>query len=554
MKKQLFSVVMIGALLSSTMYANAAFTDVSASTQTKLDYLISIGVVSDQNATFRPTDIVNRAESLKLILASSQINIDVPDVAGSFKDVVAGSWYAPYVNSGIELGVVKGYADGTLKPEQTVNKGEFVTMLFRMHKKLRGGTDTGMQYSDVKASDWYADSAAWSTLFLNDSTFEASKQLTREETASIIYAYMNHFTVAPNNAFGRLYVGGMPTPEKGGMGMPMNGSGAVMPDDMKETSMLPYPYYTYNTTYEYTGPTLADFPESVDVIKSINKAPTAISIPGFFDDLGSVAKVFSSMKDINLGYITFTPAIKDGFTYAVDKAFGSFSISEDWRQVRPMQEYRPLTDEPTDAQLIAMANRFLMDKGISTEGYGSPIVDKSWKMYLMEGERYIPDYYTVYYPKMVEGTILYGIGGYYDQALNVSINYSNKTVSSVSGFLPRLEVKSAYTGKTWSDVLTAFDEGGMFSPRNNEEIPADAQEYKVSTKVTLTSARKVMTSLYDYESTDENGNPTLHYVPAVLFSGTSVTSYPDAEPFTNPDVKMIVPAVDDAELNIPMYY
>jgi len=550
--------------------ANAAFTDVSTSTQTKLDYLISKGVVSGESSTFRPTDIVNRAESLKLIIAASQLDLNATANA-TFTDVKKDSWYAGYVYMGAKYGIVKGYADGSFKPEQKVNKGEFVTMLYRMHSTLRDDNyvDLSATYADVKSSDWYSTSATWSKEFLGGTTFDASKDLTREMTAEIVYSYMLHFKVDKKLAFGNLMLGtsypntmsARPENGGGGMGMaedPLASSGSVMTEsgmtmpDIKEMPPvdLSYPYYTYETTYEYTGPALAGFPESVEVTKAINPPMTAVNLSGILSDLGNVAKVFSTMGGVEMGYMTFSPAVKDGFMYSVDKSYGTFGINTDWRTNNPAmyETSQPLTSEPVDSEVTAIANKFLTDKGISTLGYGAPVVDKSWKLYRMEGDmEYIPDYYTVNYPKLVQDSPLYGMGGYYDQSLSVSVLYSTKSVTGVSGYLPKLEITSQYEGRTWDEVLTeakAAGDYGNYIP----EIPEGATVIAQTTKVTLTSARKVMMSVYNYEKMDDNGNPTLHFVPAVMFSGTSVTTSTDgSEPYTNPDVKIVVPAVNDLE-------
>lgn len=49
----------------------------------------------------------------------------------SFLDVKTGSWYETTVQWGVSNDIVKGYSDGTFKPNKTVTEAEFITMLIR---------------------------------------------------------------------------------------------------------------------------------------------------------------------------------------------------------------------------------------------------------------------------------------------------------------------------------------------------------------------------------------------------------------------------------------
>lgn len=46
------------------------------------------------------------------------------DYVNPFKDVDSNAWYFPYVQSAVDYGFVKGYPDGTFKPGQVVNRAE----------------------------------------------------------------------------------------------------------------------------------------------------------------------------------------------------------------------------------------------------------------------------------------------------------------------------------------------------------------------------------------------------------------------------------------------
>ncbi|KGE21041.1 S-layer homology domain-containing protein [Paenibacillus wynnii] len=52
-------------------------------------------------------------------------------VSTSFSDVQANQWYASTIQWGISQNMVKGYADGTFKPNKTVTEAEFLALLIR---------------------------------------------------------------------------------------------------------------------------------------------------------------------------------------------------------------------------------------------------------------------------------------------------------------------------------------------------------------------------------------------------------------------------------------
>ncbi|MBP5749550.1 MAG: S-layer homology domain-containing protein, partial [Firmicutes bacterium] len=51
--------------------------------------------------------------------------------AGPFSDVRQTDWYASYVGSAKDLGIVSGYPDGSFKPSRQVTYGEFLAMAMR---------------------------------------------------------------------------------------------------------------------------------------------------------------------------------------------------------------------------------------------------------------------------------------------------------------------------------------------------------------------------------------------------------------------------------------
>jgi hypothetical protein len=122
------------------------------------------------DGTFKPNQVVNRAEALKMIYGIENLKawsavdgaifggatVDVP-----FKDIDQNAWYFEYLQRAMNDGVVKGYSDNTFKPEQTVNTVENLKMLME-HTFLRvdsGALDHQINlyptFADVSTDEWY---------------------------------------------------------------------------------------------------------------------------------------------------------------------------------------------------------------------------------------------------------------------------------------------------------------------------------------------------------------------------------------------------------------
>ena len=96
-------------------------------------------------------------------------------------------------------GLVKGYEDGTFKPEQNVTREEMVTMLFRCWKSEGNTWKTDVTalnaYKDsAKVSSWALPAMRWAAANgvvngVGGGKFEPDGNVTREQIATILYRY-----------------------------------------------------------------------------------------------------------------------------------------------------------------------------------------------------------------------------------------------------------------------------------------------------------------------------------------------------------------------------
>lgn len=128
------------------------------------------------DGTYRPDNEINRAEFLKIILESLDIELDSAEFC--FPDVQS-DWYAPYVCKAKDLGIVSGYFDGYFRPANEINLVEALKIILESY-------DATLNYN---YSVWYEPYFYFmqdNDLFVSVSS-DISHKITRGEMAQLIY-------------------------------------------------------------------------------------------------------------------------------------------------------------------------------------------------------------------------------------------------------------------------------------------------------------------------------------------------------------------------------
>ncbi len=134
------------------------------------DALLDAGVVQGYtDGSFKPERKITRAELATMLV--KEFNITTTSNV-EFKDVEKGKWYYPYVERAAAAGLVKGYPDGTFRPNNNVTNAEAITMALRALNKYgspeKSVSDT---FNDVDPGKWYysiIEGALQEGLFPND--------------------------------------------------------------------------------------------------------------------------------------------------------------------------------------------------------------------------------------------------------------------------------------------------------------------------------------------------------------------------------------------------
>jgi len=134
-----------------------SFTDLDDSNPnyTAIMDLVNQGILQGyDDGTFKADQEVTRAETVKIVLLGAGFDVMTPTEL-HFSDVTSDDWYLDYVESAYLSGIVEGYEDGTFLPNQTVTRAEAMKIVLSSVELDYGLTDEEwyLPYSDY-AEEW----------------------------------------------------------------------------------------------------------------------------------------------------------------------------------------------------------------------------------------------------------------------------------------------------------------------------------------------------------------------------------------------------------------
>ena len=123
--------------------------------------LSNMGIINGyEDGSFRPDNPITRAELTKIAVSffgSAGNNFK----SSSFTDVADGAWYSSFIAAAEELGLVKGYGDGTFLPDNLITRAEAFTIVNRTLKRaphkdhLLPGYDMNVWPDNMDTNAWY---------------------------------------------------------------------------------------------------------------------------------------------------------------------------------------------------------------------------------------------------------------------------------------------------------------------------------------------------------------------------------------------------------------
>lgn len=141
-----------------------------------------------EDDTFKSDENMSRAEAAamfgRLLLKGMDNNYAYKN---NFTDVNTADWYANIVGYMSELGILRGYEDGTFRPNATITRAEFAAIAARFDEVKKESVIT---FTDLPKEHWartyiaQAVNRGWINGYPND-TFAPESNITRAEATSI---------------------------------------------------------------------------------------------------------------------------------------------------------------------------------------------------------------------------------------------------------------------------------------------------------------------------------------------------------------------------------
>ena len=139
------------------------------------------------DGTVRPNGNITRAEVATIFARLTQKNTLAQFIA-QYSDVKVNDWFADSVMKLSSKGILTGYPDGTFKPNRNITRAEFANIVSKYIKNPKAANET---FVDVPMNHWAKNAIAmvkaegWITGY-PDGTFRPDAPITRAEAVSIV--------------------------------------------------------------------------------------------------------------------------------------------------------------------------------------------------------------------------------------------------------------------------------------------------------------------------------------------------------------------------------
>ena len=140
----------------------------------------------------KPQGNITRAEVATIFyrLLKDEVREEIETDVNSFPDVNADDWFNVTVSSLANMNAISGYEDGTFRPNEPITRSELAAMAVRFYDTFEAEYEEGT-FLDVDGDEWYADAiAAAEELGIiggyPDGTVRPNNNITRAETCAIV--------------------------------------------------------------------------------------------------------------------------------------------------------------------------------------------------------------------------------------------------------------------------------------------------------------------------------------------------------------------------------
>lgn len=198
MKKKMFATVLASAIAIPAVVvpvsADTVFTDISPTSQyaEAVQFLTAEKLITGySDHTFRPEQPISRQHFISII--NNAVDLKSVRVAKAFTDVPTNHPYSEAIQKAYRAGIIDGYEDGTLKPDQAITRAQ-AAKIMALAFKLQPGEKVTFQ--DVAKNHWsmpYIQAFASSGVTTTSAAglFRPNDQLTRGQYALFLYRLLH---------------------------------------------------------------------------------------------------------------------------------------------------------------------------------------------------------------------------------------------------------------------------------------------------------------------------------------------------------------------------
>ena len=160
-------------------------------------YIIGYG-----NNDVRPQNNITRAEVATIFfrLLTDETREANMTKSNSYNDVKDGDWFCCAVSTLSKMGIIKGYEDGSFKPNDPISRAEFAAIAARFDPD---GDKTPATFADV-TSHWAKDEISIAATHgwikgYEDGSFKPDQKITRAETMTLVNRVLNRLPEAKDD-------------------------------------------------------------------------------------------------------------------------------------------------------------------------------------------------------------------------------------------------------------------------------------------------------------------------------------------------------------------
>lgn len=149
-------------------------------------------VVGYEDGLVKPQNNITRAEVATIFyrLLKDEVRDENTTTVSEFSDVSADDWYGTTVATLADMGIVKGYEDGTFRPNASITRAEFAAIATRFFEETGAAYIPGT-FTDVTGDEWFAGAIADGVNLgliggYEDGSVRPNNAITRAEACAIV--------------------------------------------------------------------------------------------------------------------------------------------------------------------------------------------------------------------------------------------------------------------------------------------------------------------------------------------------------------------------------